>query len=92
MQGHPYDMRVSYPAVIRYVNCPVRNIYAYSGNPFDRGNEPCNHVLAVPADHVVHYECYFPYIFTPSSVSLFSNRRLTHIINLYFLYISYTVL
>ena len=75
MQGHPYNVRVSYPAVIRYVNCPVRNIYAYSGNPFDRGDEPCNHVLAVSADHVIHYECHFPYIFTPKASAAFQISR-----------------
>ena len=70
-------MLISYPAVIGYMYCPVSDIYVYSGNPFDRANEFCDHVLAVPADHVVYYECCLADVFTPAASAFLSNRRFT---------------
>jgi hypothetical protein len=51
------------------------NIDIYSGNPIDRGNEFCDHILAIFAYKVVYNECYLPDVFTPEA-NYFSNRLL----------------
>jgi len=64
-QGHPYDMRIGYPAVIGYIYRPFRDVYAYARNPVNRGNEPGNRVSAILANHIIYYKRCLPDEFTP---------------------------
>lgn len=77
-QSHLYNVRVSYPAIIGYIYCSIRNVDVYSGNPIDRCNESCDHILAVPAYQIIYYECCLSDVFTPAAQLYFSNRRFTH--------------
>jgi hypothetical protein len=70
-------MFISYSTVIGYMYSPIIDIYVNSGNPFDRANQSCDHVLAVPADHVLYNECCLADVFTPVASAFLSNECFT---------------
>lgn len=78
-------MRISYPAVIGYIYRPFRDVYVYVRNPVNRGNEPGNRVFAIPANHVIHYKCHLPDIFTPRSSAALKSTLRPYYKNLYLL-------